>query len=413
MAVPRIRSPLQWKEIFRFTLSLLLFRRPEKAKETIASFEHRFAESRERRHGVVFCRARMALYHFLRQSGLQAGEVVISGLHVADFVNIIRLAGFTPVVADVEVDGYGIDFADLDSKVGPQTRLIYVTHLSGHATDMPRIMTIADRVGALVVEDCSQALETRFAGRRMGSWGVAAIYSLSLMKSVCTMNGGMLLTDDDAVAERLRQCREGLPPPRRLPLAAEAIKNMVLMAATWRPLFSTLVFPLLRINAKGGDRFARFQKTNKTVALRNHLPRAFLENYGWQQAQLGLSQLGTVDAREIRRIVAAQRMVTEFRPSRSLRLGRVTPDSHNTYWLFPLLASDPSRLREFLASRGIDSSPMLLSALSDEEAFLPMAFTGTHAPWTRAHTVFIPVYDDGDVSCVAAAIREYQDGPYE
>ncbi len=412
MAIPRIFLPLGYGDLFRFFLNMARPCPPERAAATITEFEQSFAGRWGRSHGIAFCRARMALFHYLKVLDLPPGTgVAISALHVADFINIIRLAGYRPVVIDLEPTGYGIDLHDLAAKAASGVGVIYITHLSGHATDMGRVSEIAKACGARLVEDCSQALEARFDGRRVGTWGHAAIFSLSLLKSVCTLNGGLLLTDDDTLAQALRLRAAKATPISRGPLVAEAVKNMVLAAALARPIFSLAVLPLLRLTAAAGDRFAAYQKTNKTVDLRRQLPAVFLERYSWQQARMGLDQLESLDARENRRITLARRLRAGLRSDDAVALPALAPGSENTWWLFPVIAADPAGLKTFLADHGIDSAPMLLSALSAEPAFADLHFTAPNAEALRARTLFIPLHlgmDERDVDAIAAAIAEYQ-----
>ncbi|MEO5375152.1 MAG: aminotransferase class I/II-fold pyridoxal phosphate-dependent enzyme [Alphaproteobacteria bacterium] len=428
MAIPRLHLPFRVGEITSVLADLTV---PGRAGgELTGEFERRFAGRFGRAEAVAFCRARTAFFHLLHCLDLPPGaEVAITALHVADFVNMIRLAGFKPVVIDLEPDGFGIDFDDLEAKTGPRTACVLATALSGHSLDMDRLTDFVARRGMVLIEDCSQAFSTGYRDRRAGSFGRAAIYSLSMLKSVCTLRGGMVVTDDADIALRLRQRAAAAGPASRLPLVAEAIKNAIIATATWRPLFSALVLPLLRLTSGGGggrgggrgrgggggrgDRFSRFQKSNKTVVLRQRMPSDLLQAFTWQQAALGLRQLATVDDRETCRIHLAERLRAAIHPDRGVTLPRLAEGGRNTWWLFPVLAEDPAGLKRFLAVRGIDSAEMLLSALSAEESFATFGFSAPNAERLRARTLFLPLHSamtETDVDRVAAAIAAYQAG---
>jgi dTDP-4-amino-4,6-dideoxygalactose transaminase len=412
MAIPRISLPLSYADLVGILLRLPIGRHRDGAT-VVHLFEQAFAEHYRRGGAVTFCKARMAFYHLLQALDLPAGaEVIMSPLHVADFVNIIRLAGFRPVLVDLEADSFCIDLADLRRKAGPTTGAILITHLSGHAHDMEAVAAIASEVDAVLLEDCSQAFGASFRGRVLGSFGQATIYSLSLLKSVCTLNGGVVLSDDATLLSRLRTLQAEQTPPLLLPLAVEAIKNLVIKIALSRTLFSVLVLPLLRLTAASGDRFSHYQKTNKTVELRQSLPPAFLTAFSWQQAWLGLRQLQSLDRREATRIAAARLLREHIADSKVVRRPVLKEGSDNSWWLFPLLVRKPGKMKAALARRGVDSAPMLLSFIPGEDAFAELGLDACpNAQRLHAETLFVPVYhdiDDEDVRTVWETIAEGQ-----
>lgn len=392
-AYPRIALPLGAGELAAVLWRLLTGPRADPSG-AVGRFEATFAGHYRRRGAVAFCKARMAFYHVLRALDLPAGaEVVMSPLHVADYVNIIRLAGFKPVLVDLQPDGFCLDLDDLRRKTGPATGAILVTHLSGYAHDMDAIAALAAEKGAVLLEDCSQAFSASFGGRPLGSFGCAAIYSLSLLKSICTLTGGVVVSDDDRLLERLRAVQRELAPPLRGPLIAEAVKNLVIKLALLRPLFSLVVLPLLRLTATRGDRLSQFQKANKTVDLRERLPPQFLTAFSWQQALLGLGQWRSFAARESARIAAAQALYAAIPDSEEIRCPSLTPGGGNTWWLFPLLVRQPARVKAELARRGVDSAQMLLSCIPDEPAFADLGLDRCpNAKRLHERTLFVPMY---------------------
>ncbi|NFV81583.1 DegT/DnrJ/EryC1/StrS family aminotransferase [Magnetospirillum aberrantis] len=408
-AIPRLSIPLPFPALLRTAAALA---GAQGGGAEIAAFERAFAARYGRQDAVCFCRARMGFFHLLRCLDLAEGaEVLIGGLHVADFVNIIRLAGFVPVVVDLEPRGFRLDEDDLERKLSPRSAVLLVTHLSGYVHDMPRLRKICDDRGVMLVEDCSQAFAARYDGQRVGTFGHAAIFSLSLLKSVCTLNGGIVLAEDPALLERLHRAAEAEGAASRGPMLAETLKNLVIKTATWPPLFSLTVLPLLRLTAAAGDWFARYQKTNKTVVLRDRLPPVFRERFTAVQARLGMSLLPDLDARESKRQAAGRLLRSLIEPDGKVALPPQCDSADNGYWLFPLVVEDPARLKAALSRQGVDSAPMLLAALSTEAAFAGMGFSAPNAEWTRAHTLFVPMYptlDETDIRRIAAAIADFQ-----
>ena len=146
MSIPRIRINLTIKELIAFTFNLFRYKSEKASEELIEKFERSFAERYQLQRGLAVSKARIALFLLLKNLPLKnGGEVIISALHVADFVNMIRLAGFTPVVMDLQGDRYCVDYDDLERKINEKTTLFIVTHLSGYASDMKRIQLISKK----------------------------------------------------------------------------------------------------------------------------------------------------------------------------------------------------------------------------------------------------------------------------
>jgi dTDP-4-amino-4,6-dideoxygalactose transaminase len=408
VGIPRTQIQLTTAEIIGVIRDLRSGRGDEGA---IERFETAFTARYSYPRGVAFTKARMAFFHVLTQAGLPPGAgVAISALHVADFVNIIRLAGFRPVVVDLEPGAYWMDAADLARKADGIAAVL-VTHLSGYATPMAPIMAVARAHNALVIEDCSQAMSASLDGQPLGTHGDVAIFSLSLLKSICTLNGGIAMTRDQALLDRLRAAAAALPAPDAAPLIKEAVRNLILKTATARPVFSTVVMPGLRALQALGDVFARYQKTNKTVILRSALPPEFLTGYHPALARLGLSQLASFAGREQRRTAMARQLYDAVADNPAFQVPRRAGGDGDAFWLFPLIAKDPDHLKAHLGRAGIDSSRMLLGVMSAEDAFQGLGFQAATAEAVHAATLFVPMYAtlrDNELTRLVAALKAYR-----
>jgi len=392
-AIPRMRLTLPFHDILRFIRNLFVRLEKREAINQIAEFERQFSARYDFPPGLCVAKARTALYLLLKHLNLQpGGEVLITAIHVADFVNMIRLAGFTPVAVDLAEHAYHVDYDDLERKITSKTVAMFITHLSGYATDMERIVRIATRHHIPLIEDCSQVISTTFHQQPLGTFGEAAIFSLSLAKPVCTLSGGMMISRNTALLESIRQEVQSFAPSLKFSLLSEALKNIILTVAVHPFLFPWLVFPLMRLAQPLGDLFAKYQKTNKTVVWRKHIPDEFLTAYSWQQAVMGLSQIQTLEEREHQRTERGTFLYSHWPSGQHVTLPVMEDNSHNTFWLFPVIAKEPDKLKQFLARHGIDSSKFLLSVLSQEEVFSEYHFTCSNAEYLKAHTLFVPMY---------------------
>ena len=183
----------------------------------IASFEESFAKFCGVKHAITTNNGTTALHLALVVLGLQPGdEVIIPTVTYIATANAVRYCGATPVLVDVCADTMNIDPAAIEEKITPRTRGIIPVHLYGHPAEMTTINEIALRHGLWVVEDAAEAHGAEVRGRRVGSFGTCATFSFFGNKIVTTGEGGMVTTDDDELAKKLRLYRgQGMDLARR------------------------------------------------------------------------------------------------------------------------------------------------------------------------------------------------------
>lgn len=174
----------------------------------IERFERAVAEATGAAHAIAVCNGTVALHLALHALGLGPGdEVIVPSFTYIASVNAIAQTGATPVFAESRRSDWLLDVEDAARRVTPRTRAIMPVHLYGHACDMAAVGALADRHGLAVVEDCAEALGTTLAGRHVGRFGAVGTFSFFGNKTVTTGEGGMLITDDPALAARLRQAK--------------------------------------------------------------------------------------------------------------------------------------------------------------------------------------------------------------
>ena len=157
------------------------------------------------KHAVALNSCTAGMHLALLAAGVGPGdEVVVPSLTFAATANVVVHAGATPVFADVDRRTMNLDVSQLPSRLTPRTKAIVPVHFAGRPCDMERILALARPRGLRVIEDAAHAIETVAAGRKVGSIGDATCFSFYVTKNVMTGEGGMVTTDDDAWAEKLR-----------------------------------------------------------------------------------------------------------------------------------------------------------------------------------------------------------------
>jgi dTDP-4-amino-4,6-dideoxygalactose transaminase len=150
-----------------------------------------------------------ALQLALRALNIGPGdEVITTPFPFVATTEAIGIVGATPVFADIDPQTFNIDPNHIEAAITPRTKAILPVHLYGQPCDMDAIMDVARRHGLLVVEDCAQALGATYRGRKVGIFGIAGCLSFFPSKNLgCFGDGGMVLTDDQGVHERIEMLR--------------------------------------------------------------------------------------------------------------------------------------------------------------------------------------------------------------
>lgn len=173
--------------------------------EFVDRFEAGFARFCGTQHAVAMSNGTDAIFIALKALGVGPGdEVVVPALTFVAVPAVVLHLGASPVLCDVDPQHMGIDAQALERALSDKTRAIVVVHLYGHPADMDAILAVAGRRGIPVIEDCAEAHGARCRGRLVGSMGRMGCFSFYGNKILTTGEGGMVVTDDEALAARVR-----------------------------------------------------------------------------------------------------------------------------------------------------------------------------------------------------------------
>jgi len=284
------------------------------AGKFVTEFERSFAAFCGVPHAVAVCNGTCALHLALVALGLGPGdEVIVPSLSFIASANSVAYTGATPVFADSEPGTWNIDPEQIERLITPRTRAIMPVHLYGHPADMTAIMAIARRRGLAVIEDAAEAHGARWEGRRVGAIGDLGCFSFYGNKIVTTGEGGMVVTERQDLAERMRMLRDhGMSPQRRY----------------WHPVLGY-----------------NYRLTNL-------------------QAALGVAQMGRIDATLARKREVGAAYASALRGIPGLSWVAAGASSWPVYWLNSILV-DPAEFgmdRDALMSRlrelGIETRPV-------------------------------------------------------
>lgn len=327
----------------------------------ITDFEKAFAEFCGVRHAVAVNNGTTALHLALVAMGVGPGdEVIVPDLTYIASANAVRYCGATPVFADNERRTFNLDPVAFEARITPRTKAVMPVHLYGHPVDMEPIVELARASGIHVIEDAAEAVGATYRGRRVGGLGDCATFSFFGNKIITTGEGGMVTTDDDGLAERLRLFRnQGMDPNRRY----------------W--------FPVIGFN---------YRMTNIAAAI-------------------GLAQLERIDEH-----LEARRRVARGYASRLAHLqdALILPAAENwaghVYWMYTVMLkgdADRDAVMAAMAKEGIETRPVF-HPMHTLPPYLEPDGCYPNADWCSGRGINLPTFaglTDADLDRVAAALE--------
>jgi perosamine synthetase len=241
-------------------------------------------------------------------------EVLVPDLTFVATANVVRYTGATPVLVDAHPVTWTLDPDDARRKLTPRTRAIIPVHVYGHPADLDPLLALARAHGLQVVEDAAEAHGARYKGRRVGGLGHVGAFSFYGNKIITTGEGGMVVTDDPALAERAAFLRDHAMDPRR-----------------------RYYHPEIGFN---------YRMTNI-------------------QAAIGCAQMEQAETILDRRKTIAAAYEAELAGVSGLTRPPAEPWAENVYWMYsvlvePAFGRDRDAVREGLRAHGVDSRPFFV-----------------------------------------------------
>lgn len=175
----------------------------------VREFEERWSAFTGAKHSIAVTSCTTAIHLSLAALGLRPGdEVIVPAFTWISTANVVEHLGGTVVLCDIDLNTFNIDVEQLKQKITPKTKAIIPVHLFGLAAEMNEINKIAKRHGLWVVEDAACGFGSRYHGQHVGTLSDAGCFSFHPRKAITTGEGGMITTNHDALAEKLRRLRD-------------------------------------------------------------------------------------------------------------------------------------------------------------------------------------------------------------
>ena len=168
-------------------------------------FEKKFQEYIGCKHAIAVSSCTAGLHLALVAAGVgQGDEVITTPYTFATTGEVIIQIGAKPVFVDIEEDGFNIDVTKIPEAITPETKAIIPVHFAGEPCDMDEIMKIAQENNLFVIEDAAHAVGAEYKGKKIGNIGDVTVFSFYATKNLTTGEGGMVTTNNDELAEKIR-----------------------------------------------------------------------------------------------------------------------------------------------------------------------------------------------------------------
>jgi dTDP-4-amino-4,6-dideoxygalactose transaminase len=320
--------------------------------DAVARLETAFAEFIGAPRAVAVPSGRAGLRFIFKALELEPGsEVICSAFGYPVVPHLVRDLGYELKLADCESETLGMDPEALSRTISNKTRAVIATHLYGVPCQVPEIARIAERHGAVLIEDCAHCYGASVAGRKTGAYGSFGYFSFETSKPINTLGGGMVTVRDPATADRLREIAHSEPAHGFKWLARRLLKTTFEATVTHPLVFNLGVYPALRLlegRKQGSDRFASGYQRDE-VTMEGRMGR--FANY---QARLGLAQMKRTLPQLERRVANARRLIDPLKEVVRFQ-ANTRPDVESNYMLVTAMFPRMPEVARALLERGVDT----------------------------------------------------------
>jgi len=175
----------------------------------VKEFETKWSNFTGAKHSIAVSNCTTALHLSLATLGINSGdEVIIPSFTWVATANSVESLGAKPIFCDIDLETYNIDFCKIESLITERTKAIIPVHLFGLSAEIKKIIDIADKYKLFIIEDAACGFAAKYDGIHVGNFGNTGCFSFHPRKAITTGEGGMITTNDDALADKLRAMRD-------------------------------------------------------------------------------------------------------------------------------------------------------------------------------------------------------------
>ena len=228
----------------------------------VQKLEEAFADYHNVKHAIAVSNGTATLHLALKVLGIGPGdEVIVPAFSYVATANVVELVGATCVFVDIDKTSFNLDVKEIEQKITSKTKAIIPVHEFGLACDIETVCAIARKYKLHVIEDAACALGAKQNGKLVGTFGILGSFSLHPRKSITSGEGGILLTNDDEIAKKIRQLR-----------------NHGIDMANGSMNFEEAGFNYRMTDFQGALAWSQFQRLDETLNYKNELAAIYFSS---------------------------------------------------------------------------------------------------------------------------------------
>lgn len=406
---PQPRLKLYTRPLFYlYTLKNLLF--PYSDQE-IKKAEKAICDYTGTKNAIVTSMGRTALYEGLRVLLKPGDEIILSPLTVPEVISLVILAGLKPVFCDVRSGTWNMDSRGIEELITDKTKAVMTTHLYGFANNVDKIQTICNKHNLKLVEDSAQALSTRFQDNMTGTIGSFGIYSFSYPKNISTFYGGVLVTNDNDLADKVRSNISQYDPLDKKWYYKRVISSLIKDIATMGIVYPLISMHIIKAAYKYNIKsLKKFVEVNLPPSFFNELPSSYAKQPSGLQGKIVCKKLPNLELESQHRINAALLYNEGLKDIEEITLPPYKNDFSHTYLYYPIEVIDRHKLMHFMIENNHDVALQHIPNCADLPEFKEFYRDCPNAHRAAEHTLTLPTYPKyrlDEVEKNIAAIRAF------
>ncbi|MFH1791331.1 MAG: DegT/DnrJ/EryC1/StrS aminotransferase family protein [Candidatus Omnitrophota bacterium] len=352
--IPRFRVSLEWREIWCGLFA-------DKPRD----FEEAFSAYIGVRNAIAVPSGRAGLYVILKSLGIgENADIILPAFTYWAIPATIKMLGFNPVFVDIDPDTYEMRPEILKGKITGKAGAVIPTHLYGLPCDISAIAEIAGQRGLTVIEDCVQSCGAVHHGRKAGSFGKAAYFSFGITKNIPLIGGGMVVTDDDALAAKIRSAIAGCGLLGQSAVVRKLCQAALMKTFTVPAVFMCGLYPFVLISSVlGRDIVHNVFAENKSPVPENDFKKHLKLLPPQILSRMGGAVLSRLDGMISARVRHGRALRGLLADARDVTLPRDPGD--NIFTNFPVRHNERECFRKELLKRGVDTSAGYMEAFGD------------------------------------------------
>ena len=372
----------------------------------IETFEAEVSRRFHVKAAVCVPMARTGLLLVLKEMIRPGQTVIMSPLTIVDVVNAVLLAGGIPTFVDITRRSCSLDPELVERAIDRSTGAVLIPHLHGQAAGATTLRLICANRGVPLIEDAAQAFGAIEHGKPVGTIGNAGIYSFGFYKHLTTWRGGMVVSNDTALVERIRGQVRWMPELSRSHLLFQTARGFAVDVATWPPFFHIVTHPIVRQNIYALDRHLD-PEANATRL--KAVPLDHLRRMRSSQAKIGIQQLDRLESDIQDRVARASRYHESLEACSELIMPMDRNDGSNIYTYFPIQVRDRGGLLRHARRQRRDFAAQHLRNCADLDLFSEFSRLCPEARAASQELVLLPTYPRYPVSEVQKNIDVIQE----